>query len=69
MPDVQVRIAVAVDAKGHWNAVGWSAATGDEAMEAAVEIVGDGEARYWLTATLPVPEAQTVRAEVENKNG
>jgi hypothetical protein len=66
MPDVQVRIAVAVDPKGRWNAMGWSEAKGDDAMDSAIEIVGDGEARYWLTATLPVPEAQTVRAEVSD---
>lgn len=45
--------------------MGWSEATGDEAMESVVEIVGDGEARYWLTETLPAPEAVEVQAKVE----
>jgi hypothetical protein len=63
MPDVQVRIAVAVDSKGNWHAAGWPEAD-TSAMDIVVDNVDDGEARYWLTATLPVPEAQTVRAEV-----
>jgi hypothetical protein len=65
MPDVQVRIAVAVGPDGKWNASGWSEGGIAAMMDIAVDGVDAGEARYWLTATLPVPEAQTVRAEVE----
>jgi hypothetical protein len=39
MPDVQVRIAVAVGPDGNWNATGWTDA-GDTAMDLAVEMVG-----------------------------
>jgi hypothetical protein len=56
---------VAVGPDGHWNCAGWHGESPDELMAHACEVVSAGEARYWLTATLPVPEAQTVRAEVE----
>lgn len=65
MPTVFVKIAVAVDPEGKWNAVGFSnegTLGAPEAMEFAVEGVGDGEARYWLTAILHVPEETEVVA-------
>lgn len=34
-------------------------------MDFAVEVLGDGEARYWLTAELPLPEISEVPAKVE----
>jgi hypothetical protein len=69
MPDVvQVRIAVAVASNGQWNCYGWSNCS-DEFAEAQALDLFDGmyQELTWLTATLPVPEAQTVRAEVENE--
>lgn len=49
MKTVKVRIAVAVD----------------EAHGYAIDTLIPGEARYWLTAELPVPEAQEIAATVE----
>jgi hypothetical protein len=71
MATVFVKIAVAVDAKGKWNACGWSAPgklISDDAMGIAVEGVGEGEARYYVTAVLqvPDPEAATVEGKVES---
>lgn len=62
---VKVRIAVAVDPDGDWDATGWSAATDDSAMGIARDSVGSGEACYWLEAELEIPEAKTVQANVE----
>lgn len=64
MKTVKVRIAVAVDPKGAWNASGWSGATNKVAMDCAVDVVESGEARYWLEAELPIPEPQEVQAVV-----
>lgn len=57
---VAVRIAVAVDAEGKWFANGWHDARGNDAMTEATERVGLGEARYWVTAELPVPVPEVV---------
>lgn len=60
---VIVKIAVAVDPKGHWNASGWSLDGQDHsnsAMDVAVDGVADAEARFWITTVLPVPKIQTV---------
>lgn len=62
---VTVRIAVAVDPSGAWNAYGGGSLKDKDAMEFAVEVLGDGEARFWLTAELPVPEIAEVPACVE----
>ena len=64
---VRVRIAVAVGPDGLWNACGWIIkSTGQpadkDAMDIAVDGTADGEARYWVEATLPMP---TVAPAVE----
>lgn len=69
MKTVRVRIAVAVDPEGRWNACGWnrddgSVAPDKDKMEAAREMVDEGEARYWLEADLPIPTESTVEARV-----
>ena len=67
---VRVRIAVAVGPDGSWNACGWlRESTGQpadkDAMDLAVEGTDDGEARYWVVATLPLPTVATaVEADV-----
>ena len=64
MPDVQVRIAVAVDERGNYNAAGSNNMEDAVAQADAAWPMKDGFRLYRLTATLPVPEAQTVEAEV-----
>lgn len=63
---IKVRIAVAVDPQGGWNAVGFGGAGEQDTMAAmslAVEAVGDGEACYWIETELEVPEAKTYFAK------
>jgi hypothetical protein len=64
---VTVRIAVAVDPTGGWNACGYSGMRDTDGMEFASETLHDGEARYWLIAELPVPEAPMITARVERE--
>lgn len=61
---VMVKVAVAVDKNGHWMAVGAHDNEDRTSMDTCLDFVEDGEARYWLTAELPVPEEVTVEAEV-----
>lgn len=65
MRTVKVRIAVAIDPKGNWNACGGQGMPDDESMSLAVDAVADGEARYFLEADLAIPEAPTIQAKVE----
>lgn len=65
MAKINVRIAVAVDPDGKWNAVGFNGSDDADKMMLATEVVSAGEARYWLTATLDVPEAREIEANVE----
>lgn len=56
---IRVRIAVAVDAGGEWNANGWGGADAsydEEAMSLACESVGTNAARYWIEAEVRVPD-------------
>ncbi len=65
MKTVKVRIAVAVDKSGKWNASGWGEGmthADEEAMDIAVGDIDEGEARYWVEAELPIPEVETVSA-------
>ena len=62
---VTVRIAVAIDPHGEWNAVGTNAIDDDDAMNLAIDGVKAGEARYWVTAALPIPEPQEIAGTVE----
>jgi anti-sigma factor RsiW len=63
---VKVRVAVAVDPKGDWNACGSCRMSDVDSMSFATEVVADGEARYWLTADLVVPEISDIPAAVES---
>lgn len=63
---VRVRIAACVDRAGEWSAYATSIDTDDDAiMGEAAEHVGSGEARYWITADLPIPEVVEVAGTVE----
>lgn len=63
---VKVRIAVAVDPTGCWNSAGGGSLSDSDAMEFAAEVLETGEAHFWLTAELPVPEVTEVAATVEH---
>lgn len=65
---VRVKIAVAVDKTGDWNAIGGFGQEEKESMKDAMTDLEYGEVHYWLTADLPIPEETTVEAEVENAN-
>lgn len=58
MGTVKVRIAVAVDYTGNWNAVGYpvKSDTNNDLMSWAIEPLETGESRYWITTELEVPE-------------
>lgn len=60
---VTVRIAVAVDPTGDWASAGYR--DGTDLMGDACECIQDGEARYWLTAELTVPDSAEIVASVE----
>lgn len=64
---VKVRIAVVVANNGKWNAYAYSGAKSDkDNMDIALEgLEEDGEARYWVTAELAVPEEVNVQGAVE----
>lgn len=59
MTTVTVKIAVAVDHKGQWSAIGWDSTSDDHSevlMDNVVENLEEGEARYWVEAELEIPE-------------
>ena len=66
MKTIKVRVAVAVDPSGTWNALGWSGGSDGVVMTACVEHLAEGEARYWLEAELPIPEVPVIKAEVQH---
>lgn len=65
MRKVRVKIAVAVDPSGDWEARGWKDGTDEEKMANATEQVAEGEARYFLEADLFVPEVVTIQPSVK----
>lgn len=67
MLNVQVRIAVAVDEHGNYNAAGSNNMEDAVVQTDAAWPMKDGFRLYWLTATLQVPEAQTVEVTAEPK--
>lgn len=66
MKTVKVRIAVAVDPEGKWNACGWSDMDEDRAMELACEPLQEGEDRYWVTAELPILGVIVIKGQLEH---
>lgn len=65
MKTVKVRIAVAVDPKGYWKAIGWPDLKDDEAAGYAAKLCDRGEVVSFVTAELPIPEAVEVAEQVE----
>lgn len=70
MTSVKVRIAVAVDEHGDWNAVGWKSLHDSLTESARMEEEakwGLSEAKVfmgWVTAELPIPEPIEVEGSV-----
>lgn len=68
---VKVKIAVAVDPGGNWNASGWLNLKNGEpelgdAMGSAIDSVAQGEKHYQLTAWLDIPgEPEEIEGEME----
>lgn len=65
MKTVKVKIALAVDSDGKWNASGWSNPDGTpnttNSMDIAVDGVAEGESRYWIELEVPVPEVKIIK--------
>lgn len=65
MKTVKVRIAVAVDDTGRWQASGWRNQKDSDAMATAIEFLDSTpEARYFIEAELLVPEVQTIQGTI-----
>ncbi len=72
MKTVKVRIAVAVDPKGRWYAMGTPSLprNHDELLETVdMDQCGPNEALFWVTAELPIPEVLEVEGEVQQTPG
>lgn len=71
MQRVRIKIAIAVDPTGEWNAMGWDASP-DVLMSSCVELLEPGESRYWVEFELPVPGAKQIEdftiTEVEKED-
>ncbi len=61
---VRVRIAVAVDDDGDWQAFGGSGYADHKLSEYVKARVGQQHSMHWVEAELPVPQVRTVRGEV-----
>lgn len=68
MTTKKVRIALAIDKDGDWNASGWGRdgkITADaDMMSSAVEMVADGENQFWIEAEVEIPEPKTLQGVV-----
>lgn len=67
---VRVRIAVAVDEEGRWNAAGWRSTNSDSLMQdIAVEGMDSDSiiALHWIEANIPLPIAEVIEGEVTHE--
>lgn len=65
---VRVKIAVAVDPDGKWMASGYGYGNPidwNEQMVCMLDDLAPGEARYWVTAELDVPEIKEIQGECQ----
>ena len=66
---MKVRIALAIDQTGQWNAIGWGdksfVRSDADKMAMAVEPLAEGEARYWVEVEIesPIPVVVTLVAK------
>jgi hypothetical protein len=64
---VTVRIAVAVDANGQWSGYGNPGLTEKETFDVILDDLEPGEARYWVSATLPIPTVPVIAGTLEGE--
>ena len=64
MTTADIRVAVAVAPDGSWGAFGAHNVSADDSFSCASEDLPCGEARYWLTATLPLPKTNVRQAVI-----
>ena len=64
---VQVRIAVSVNADGHWVAYGCSDDTDREAQNFTVAAMSPGQTTHFVTATLPKSNFLEIIAERDDQ--
>lgn len=65
MKKVKVKIAVAVDKDGSWNAHGWSGYDNDDEARYQVTLdAGSVNNFYWIEAELPIPEETVIHGDV-----
>lgn len=62
---MKVRIAVAVDADGDWNAVGCRALSDEKAAGYAADTISDPYHVRFVEADVPLPDISTIRGEVK----
>lgn len=63
---IRVRIALAIDSGGEWNANGWGGQKEPyepAAMLSAQSLVGEDAALYWIEAELPIPREGGARGD------
>lgn len=61
---VPVRIALAINAEGDWQAVGWKGASKQSMKDSAAEGVHGGDSIFWIMVDVPLP-SKTIRGKVE----
>ena len=69
MKTVRVRIAVAVNEQGKWNAFGYSSSSDENSKQLAFECLdGEGvESLYWIEADLPIPSPTIIEGTVTDQ--
>ena len=66
----KVRIALAIDTEGDWNATGWGNVrklpmADTELMNVACDTIGTGESRYFVEVEIEMPEVKVIEAEAK----
>lgn len=60
---VKCLIALAVDQKGYWCAMGWAWAHAQQMLTSASDGVDDGASRYLVEVEVPIPTVPTIQAQ------
>jgi hypothetical protein len=62
---MKIRIAVAINEKGEWNACGWNGATDNEKMDIALDIIAGIAKEFFVTAEIEPPKPEEITGTVE----